>query len=89
MSESIRYENHSDDQDEIDSIVFLSLLFLFIGARSLLFISFLLAFGSLIASTWLLFGYYVFQKREPLYSGIAIFGQNLAIFIRFVRFVVR
>ncbi|CAF1379747.1 unnamed protein product [Adineta ricciae] len=51
------------------------------GARSLLFISFLLAFGSLIASTWLLFGYYVFQKREPLYPGIVIFGQNVAIFI--------
>ncbi|UJR22980.1 hypothetical protein I4U23_026007 [Adineta vaga] len=51
------------------------------AARSLLFISFLLAFGSLIASAWLLFGYYIFHKKDTIYPGIVIFSQNLAIFI--------
>jgi len=57
---------------------------LFIGARIILFIAFLLAFGSLIGGAWVLFGYYVPYKNDKLYPGIAIFIQNLAIFIRFV-----
>ncbi|CAF0773361.1 unnamed protein product [Adineta steineri] len=51
------------------------------GARSLLFISFLLAFGSLIASAWLLFGYYISHKQGNLYPIVMIFVQNLIIFI--------
>ncbi|CAF0877021.1 unnamed protein product [Adineta steineri] len=52
-----------------------------VGARIMLFISFLLAFGSLIGGAWVLFGYYVPYKSDKLYPGIAIFSQNLAIFI--------
>ncbi|CAF0789183.1 unnamed protein product [Rotaria sordida] len=52
-----------------------------IGSRFILFISFLLVFGSFIASAWVLFGYYVTYKKERFYPGLAIFGQNLAILI--------
>ncbi|CAF2466510.1 unnamed protein product [Rotaria sp. Silwood2] len=52
-----------------------------IGARFVLFISFLLVFGSFIASAWVLFGYYVTYKKDRLYPGLAIFVQNLAILI--------
>ncbi|CAM2718672.1 unnamed protein product [Rotaria socialis] len=55
-----------------------------IGARLILFISFIFVFGSFIASVWVLFGYYVAYKKERLYPGLAIFGQNLAILIRYV-----
>jgi hypothetical protein len=57
---------------------------LFVGARIILFIAFLLAFGSLIGGAWVLFGYYIPYKKETIYPGIAIFLHNLAIFIRFV-----
>jgi hypothetical protein len=57
---------------------------LFTGARIILFIAFLLAFGALIGGGWVLFGYYVAYNKSPIYPGIAIFTQNLAIFIRFV-----
>lgn len=59
-------------------------IFDFVGARIILFIAFLLAFGSLIGGAWVLFGYYIPYKKDTLYPGIAIFIQNLAIFIRFV-----
>jgi len=59
---------------------------LFVGARVVLFVAFLMAFGSLIGGAWVLFGYYVPYKSEKIYPGIAIFSQNLAIFIRFVFF---
>jgi len=59
-------------------------MFYLIGARLFLFLSFLLAFGSLIASAWVLFGGYIYYKKEKLYPGIAIFNQNLAIFMRYV-----
>ncbi|CAF3894117.1 unnamed protein product [Rotaria sp. Silwood2] len=52
-----------------------------VGARIILFIAFLLAFGSVIGGAWVLFGYYVPYKSDKLYPGIAIFSQNLAIFI--------
>ena len=55
-----------------------------IGARVLLFIAFLLAFGSVIGGAWVLFGYYIPHKKDKLYPGVAIFVQNLAIFIRSV-----
>uniref|UniRef100_A0A8C5H0L0 Transmembrane protein 50A n=1 Tax=Gouania willdenowi TaxID=441366 RepID=A0A8C5H0L0_GOUWI len=45
------------------------------GARVWLFIGFMLAFGSLIASMWILFGGFVVPKK-PVYPGIAIFFQN-------------
>lgn len=45
------------------------LLFLFAGARVWLFIGFMLAFGSLIASMWILFGGFVVpRKSRPLLS---------------------
>ncbi|XP_055025296.1 transmembrane protein 50A [Paramisgurnus dabryanus] len=52
------------------------------GARVWLFIGFMLAFGSLIASMWILFGGFVVsdQKTLPVYPGIAIFFQNAFIF---------
>ncbi|CAF1575566.1 unnamed protein product [Rotaria magnacalcarata] len=52
-----------------------------VGARIILFIAFLLAFGSVIGGAWVLFGYYVPYKHDKIYPGIAIFSQNLAIFI--------
>lgn len=55
-----------------------------VGARIILFIAFLLAFGSLIGGAWVFFGYYIPYKKNVLYPGIAIFIQNLAIFIRCV-----
>ncbi|MEE6484922.1 hypothetical protein FKM82_014104 [Ascaphus truei] len=52
-----------------------------IGARIWLFIGFMLAFGSLIASMWILFGGYVAAEgAREVYPGIAIFFQNAFIF---------
>lgn len=54
-----------------------------VGARVWLFVGFLLAFGSLIASAWVLFGPYVANKDKdtPVYPGVAVFLQNLFIFL--------
>ncbi|KAM4700717.1 transmembrane protein 50B [Discoglossus pictus] len=49
------------------------------GARVWLFIGFMLMFGSLIASMWILFGAYVTQGGN-VYPGLAIFFQNALIF---------
>ncbi|KAL4624151.1 transmembrane protein 50A [Arapaima gigas] len=63
------------------------------GARVWLFIGFMLAFGSLIASMWILFGGFVvpqtkhfivvmflFSEKPVVYPGIAVFFQNAFIF---------
>ncbi|KAJ8287431.1 hypothetical protein COCON_G00000900 [Conger conger] len=51
------------------------------GARVWLFIGFMLAFGSLIASMWILFGGFVVNHADkPVYPGIAVFFQNAFIF---------
>ncbi|XP_072465470.1 transmembrane protein 50A isoform X2 [Notamacropus eugenii] len=50
------------------------------GARIWLFIGFMLAFGSLIASMWILFGGYVVKEKPIVYPGIAVFFQNAFIF---------
>ncbi|NP_998694.1 transmembrane protein 50A isoform X1 [Danio rerio] len=54
------------------------------GARIWLFIGFMLAFGSLIASMWILFGGFVVTGTEhkdlSVYPGIAVFFQNAFIF---------
>uniref|UniRef100_A0A3B3S2Y9 Transmembrane protein 50A n=1 Tax=Paramormyrops kingsleyae TaxID=1676925 RepID=A0A3B3S2Y9_9TELE len=51
------------------------------GARIWLFIGFMLAFGSLIASMWILFGVFVVHRKcDTVYPGIAIFFQNAFIF---------
>lgn len=50
------------------------------GARVWLFIGFMLAFGSLIASMWILFGGFVVPGKDSVYPGIAIFFQNAFIF---------
>lgn len=50
------------------------------GARVFLFIGFLLAFGSLIAASWILFGFYVVGSFQPDWPGIAVFLQNAFIF---------
>ncbi|XP_027500846.1 transmembrane protein 50B isoform X1 [Corapipo altera] len=52
------------------------------GARIWLFIGFMLMFGSLIASMWILFGAYVTQNTN-VYPGLAVFFQNALIFFRF------
>ncbi|KAG8136557.1 hypothetical protein E2320_005123 [Naja naja] len=49
------------------------------GARVWLFIGFMLMFGSLIASVWILFGAYVTQNIN-VYPGLAVFFQNALIF---------
>ncbi|XP_039713998.1 transmembrane protein 50B isoform X1 [Pteropus medius] len=51
------------------------------GARVWLFIGFMLMFGSLIASMWILFGAYVTQNID-VYPGLAVFFQNALIFFR-------
>ncbi|KAH0624856.1 hypothetical protein JD844_032719 [Phrynosoma platyrhinos] len=51
------------------------------GARVWLFIGFMLMFGSLIASMWILFGAYVTQNIN-VYPGLAVFFQNALIFFR-------
>lgn len=67
-------------------IYFSSNTFIFesIGARVLLFLAFLMAFGSVIGGAWVFFGYYIPYKKDTLYPGVAVFVQNLLIFIRFV-----
>ncbi|KAK2853066.1 hypothetical protein Q7C36_008267 [Tachysurus vachellii] len=50
------------------------------GARVWLFIGFMLAFGSLIASMWILFGGFVVPAKQSVYPGIAVFFQNAFIF---------
>ncbi|MGH0179776.1 UNVERIFIED_CONTAM: hypothetical protein FKN15_002434, partial [Acipenser sinensis] len=50
------------------------------GARVWLFIGFMLAFGSLIASMWILFGGFVVPQKAEVYPGIAVFFQNAFIF---------
>ncbi|XP_063812539.1 transmembrane protein 50B isoform X2 [Pseudophryne corroboree] len=49
------------------------------GARIWLFIGFMMMFGSLIASMWILFGAYVTQEVN-VYPGLAVFFQNALIF---------
>jgi len=51
------------------------------GARMWLFIGFVIGFGSLIASGWILFAGYVIPKHENKWPGTAVFLQNLFIFI--------
>uniref|UniRef100_A0A7N6FF01 Transmembrane protein 50A n=1 Tax=Anabas testudineus TaxID=64144 RepID=A0A7N6FF01_ANATE len=46
------------------------------GARVWLFIGFMLAFGSLIASMWILFAGFVVPQKPVVYPGIAVFFQN-------------
>lgn len=54
------------------------------GARVWLFVGFLLSFGSLIASAWVLFGPYVADNTGtpplPVGPGVSVFLQNLFIF---------
>ena len=61
-----------------------TVIFQYIGARVLLFVAFLMAFGSVIGGAWVFFGYYIPYKKDTLYPGVAVFVQNLLIFIRFV-----
>ncbi|XP_060073030.1 transmembrane protein 50B-like [Ylistrum balloti] len=57
------------------------------GARVWLFLGFLLAFGSLIAASWILFGFYVVQgDQQYQWPGIAIFLQNALIFFSSIIF---
>jgi len=58
------------------------------GARIWLFVGFLLSFGSLIASAWVLFGPYVADNvandkgdKLPVAPGVSVFMQNLFIFL--------
>ncbi|XP_032834213.1 transmembrane protein 50A-like [Petromyzon marinus] len=50
------------------------------GARVWLFVGFMLSFGALIASMWILFGGFVVTKQENVYPGLAVFFQNAFIF---------
>jgi hypothetical protein len=49
------------------------------AARIWLFIGFVLGFGSMIASVWILFGDFVMYDKK-IYPGIGLFLQNLLIF---------
>lgn len=51
------------------------------AARVWLFIGFLMGFGSLIAASWILFGFYVVNNPGmPEWPGVAVFLQNALIF---------
>ncbi|RWS15845.1 transmembrane protein 50A-like protein [Dinothrombium tinctorium] len=55
----------------------------FLGQRACriwLFIGFVLGFGSIIASIWIMFGVYVLPSKTPIYPGIGLFLQNILIF---------
>lgn len=63
------------------------------GARIWLFVGFLLSFGSLIASAWVLFGPYVADNvpdkdgnKLPVGPGVSVFMQNLFIFFATIIF---
>nr|CAB3267106.1 transmembrane protein 50B-like [Phallusia mammillata] len=57
------------------------------GARIWMLIGFLLAFGSLIASMWVLFGVYVVNTtHKDAYPGVAVFLQNALIFFATITF---
>ncbi|CAH8855168.1 unnamed protein product [Trichobilharzia szidati] len=47
------------------------------GALICLFVAFSMAFSSVIASCWILFGGYVAAGKKPVWPGIAILLQNL------------
>ncbi|KAI1303146.1 Transmembrane protein 50A [Halotydeus destructor] len=51
------------------------------GARIWLFVGFVLGFASMIASVWILFGDFIIQGKALLYPGLALFFQNLCIFM--------
>nr|XP_042913597.1 transmembrane protein 50A-like [Parasteatoda tepidariorum] len=51
------------------------------GARVWLFLGFVLGFGSLIGSCWILFGLYVIPMKDPQGPGVAVFLQNIFIFL--------
>ena len=51
------------------------------GARIWLFIGFMMAFGSLIASMWILFGGYVVKEKAVVYPGIAVFSRMRSSFL--------
>jgi len=51
------------------------------GARIWLFLGFVLGFGSIIASIWILFGDFVIQGKNHMYPGVALFLQNVLIFL--------
>lgn len=57
-----------------------------VGARVILFLSFLMAFGAVIGGAWILFAVYVKDHSDKIYPGVAIFVQNLLIFLRSVLF---
>ena len=50
------------------------------GARAWLFIGFVLGFGSMIASVWILFAAYVVSNSPVTYPGVGLFFQNALIF---------
>lgn len=59
------------------------------GARIWLFIGFLLSFAGLIAATWILFQIYIIDKGnqyEGVWPGVAVFLQNLFIFVASIIF---
>lgn len=57
------------------------------GARAWLFIGFVLGFGSIIASIWILFAAYVVSDQTGVtYPGVGLFFQNALIFSGFVSF---
>jgi len=51
------------------------------GARMWLFLGFVLGFGALIASCWILFAEYVITMKTPQGPGVAVFLQNIFIFL--------
>lgn len=56
------------------------------GARVWLIMGFLLLFGSLIAASWILFGFYVVKSDAHPWPGVAVFLQNALIFFSAIVF---
>ncbi|CAF1199387.1 unnamed protein product [Adineta ricciae] len=49
-------------------------------ARAVLFLSFLLVFGSVIAGAWIMIALYMIPNAKDIYPGVALFIQTLLIF---------
>jgi len=51
------------------------------GAKIWFFVGLMMSFGSLLGAAWVLFGRYVVPGAAPVYPGVAVFLQNVFIFV--------
>ncbi|KAL7644051.1 UNVERIFIED_CONTAM: hypothetical protein RMT77_004863 [Armadillidium vulgare] len=56
------------------------------GSRVWFFLGLMLTFGSMIGACWILFGGFVIPKVDPQWPGVAVFLQNMFIFLSSIIF---